>query len=80
MHHQEFMGSLDRDTCPRGLEPCLQALWYDAKCEWEKAHEIMQKGDDVMAARIYAYSLRKEGDDGNSCYWHRRAESVFPES
>jgi hypothetical protein len=81
MQYQEFIDSLDSDACPSGLEPCLQALWYDARGEWNNAHEIVQAmGDgDVMAARIHAYLHRKEGDDWNSRYWHRRAGSVYPE-
>ena len=80
MHYQEFMDSLDQDTCPGGLEPCLQALWYDANGEWDAAHEIVQQVDDVTAARIHAYWHRKGGDDWNARYWHRRAGSVFPEN
>ena len=79
MHYQEFMASLDQDRCPGGLEPCLRALWYDAKGEWDTAHEIVQQLDDVMAARVHAYLHRKEGDDWNARYWHRRAGSAFPE-
>ena len=78
MQYREFMNSLDRGTCPGGLEPCLRALWYDAKGEWDAAHEIVQRLDSVMAARIHAYLHRKEGDDWNSRYWHRQAGSVFP--
>lgn len=79
MQYQKFIDSLARDACPGRLEPCLQALWYDAKGEWDTAHEIVQQMDDVMAARIHAYLHRKEGDGWNSRYWHRRAGSVFPE-
>jgi hypothetical protein len=79
MHYREFMQSLDQDSCPGGLEPCLQALWYDAKGEWDTAHELVQQVDDVTAARIHAYLHRKEGDDWNARYWYRRAGSVFPE-
>ena len=79
MLHQEFLDSLNQDTCPSGLEPCLRALWYDAKGEWDKAHEIVQQGKDAMDARIHAYLHRKEGDDWNARYWHRIAGSVFPE-
>ncbi len=79
MQYQEFINSLARDDCPGGLVSCLQALWYDAKGEWDMAHEIVQKTSDVMAARIHAYLHRKEGDDWNLRYWHRRAGSVFPE-
>lgn len=79
MQYQEFIDSLEEDACPDALEPCLQALWYDARSEWDTAHEIVQVMDDVMAARIHAYLHRKEGDVWNSRYWHRRAGSVFPE-
>ena len=79
MHYQEFMDSLDQDTCPSPHEPCLQALWYDAKGEWDTAHEIVQQVDNAMAARIHAYLHRKQGDDRNARYWHRRAGSMFPE-
>ena len=79
MRRQEFLDSLDQDTSPAGLSPCLRALWYDAKGEWQKAHEIVQQVDDLMAARIHAYLHRKEGDDWNARYWHRRAGSEFPE-
>ena len=80
MLYQEFAASLDRDTCPGGLESCLRALWYDAKGEWGEAHAIVQRLDTVMAARIHAYLHRKEGDDWNSRYWHRQAGSAFPAS
>jgi hypothetical protein len=79
MQYQEFIDSFESDVCPAGLEPCLQALWHDARGEWDKAHEIVQAMDDVMAARIHAYLHRKEGDDWNTRYWHRRAGSEFPE-
>jgi len=49
------------------------------KDEWDTAHEIVQQIDDAEAARIRAYLHRKEGDDWNARYWHRRAGSVFPE-
>ncbi|MEN8213049.1 MAG: hypothetical protein ABFR19_01685 [Pseudomonadota bacterium] len=79
MQYQAFIDSLEENNCPGGLEPYLQALWYDAKGEWGRAHEIVQQMDDVTAARIHAYLHRKEGDEWNSRYWHRRAGSLFPE-
>ena len=79
MNYQEFMESLGQGTCPRGLEPGLRALWYDAKGEWDTAHEIVQQVDGSMAARIHAYLRRREGDNWNARYWHRRAGSMFPE-
>jgi hypothetical protein len=78
MKYQEFVNSLSLDRCPTHLEPCLQALWYDAKSDWNSAHAIVQNRGDTMAARIHAYLHRKEGDEWNSKYWHRRAGSVYP--
>ena len=78
MQYREFMNSLAQDTCPGDVDPCLQALWYDAKGEWDAAHEIVQQLDSERAARVHAYLHRKEGDDWNSRYWHRQAGSRFP--
>ena len=79
VRYQVFIDSLGLDACPGVLEPGLQALWHDARDEWDTAHEIVQALDDAMAARIHAYLHRKQGDDWNARYWHRRAGSEFPE-
>ena len=47
MQYQNFIDSLDQDTCPEGLKPNLQALWYDAKGNWHAAHEIVQQLNDM---------------------------------
>jgi hypothetical protein len=78
MNYQQFIDSLQQDKCPDSLEPCLQALWYDAAGDWNRAHEIVQQLDDHVAARIHAYLHRKEGDDWNARYWHRQAGTAFP--
>jgi len=78
MQYREFIDSLGAEACPDGLGPALRALWYEARGDWEAAHEIVQAMDDVMAARIHAYLHRKEGDDWNAHYWHRQAGSAFP--
>ena len=80
MQYEQFIGSLEQDNCPEGLRPCQQALWYDAKGQWNRAHEIVQQSNDTMAARIHAYLHRKEGDEWNARYWYRRAASQFPEN
>lgn len=79
MQYREFMDSLERQHCPAGLEPCLEALWHEAQGDWDTAHAIVQSLHDATAARIHAYLHRKEGDEWNSRYWHRRAGSRFPE-
>lgn len=79
MAYDEFIASLATEACPGGLEPCLQALWHEAQGDWDLAHEIVQVIDSATAARVHAYLHRKEGDQGNARYWHRRAGSEFPE-
>jgi hypothetical protein len=79
MNFENYMQSLDRHECPVGMQPCLQALWYEAAGAWDTAHEIVQDMDDAMAARVHAYLHRREGDIWNSNYWHRRAGTEFPE-
>ena len=79
MQYQEFVDSLEAAQCPADLNAYLKALWYDARGDWNKAHNIVQNLDDSTAARIHAYLHRKEGDEWNSRYWHRRAGSDFPE-
>lgn len=79
MKYQDFIDSLSQKTCPRKLEPRLQALWYDATGDWNNAHEIVQSMEDSVSARIHAYLHRKQGDEWNSRYWHRQAGSTFPE-
>ena len=79
MNYQEFIDSLKLDECPDPLDPCLRALWHDAAGDWDTAHEIVQQINSAGAARIHAYLHRKEGDDWNSRYWHRRAGTSYPE-
>jgi hypothetical protein len=51
----------------------LLALWWDAKGDWNRAHEVAQDVDDADGAWVHAYLHRKEGDAGNAAYWYRRA-------
>lgn len=58
---------------PSGLPPALRALWWAAKGEWERAHDIVMGEDDADAAWVHAHLHRVEGDIGNARYWYRRA-------
>ena len=57
----------------REFDGALLALWWDAKGDWEKAHEIAQDVSDEDGAWVHAYLHRKEGDLGNAAYWYRQA-------
>jgi hypothetical protein len=69
----EFKSTLSQDTPPAGLDPLLQALWFDAKGDWESAHNIAQDIHSSHGSWMHAYLHRKEGDHGNASYWYHRA-------
>jgi len=73
MKSEEFQNSLRDSSPPHNLSGYLQSLWYDAKGDWNRSHEIIQNIEDKTAAWIHAYLHRKEGDIGNADYWYRRA-------
>jgi len=73
MEFDEFKDSLAGKTPPKALTPAQRALWWDAKGDWEKAHESAQEDEGKTAAWVHAYLHRKEGDRDNAGYWYRRA-------
>lgn len=72
MDISEFKESLNRDNPPDSLNPLAEALWWDAKGKWHKAHEIAQNISTSDGSRVHAYLHRKEGDLSNAGYWYRR--------
>lgn len=72
MDLKAFRDSLTQPQPPAGLNPALRALWWDAKGDWDKAHECAQERDDAAGMRVHAYLHRKEGDLANARYWYRR--------
>ncbi|HZB93853.1 MAG TPA: hypothetical protein VE397_20560 [Stellaceae bacterium] len=73
-----FHRSLAEPAPPAGLGLALEALWWDAKGDWQKAHECAQARDDGQGAWVHAYLHRREGDAGNAAYWYRRAGKPVP--
>jgi hypothetical protein len=78
MDLRKFKESVAAAEPPDGLSLALQALWWDAKGDWDKAHECAQERDDQPGTRVHAYLHRKEGDLSNAGYWYRRAQSAMP--
>jgi hypothetical protein len=74
----DFKASLKTDAVPAGLTPLLQALWYDGKGDWERAHTIAQEIHTNNGSWIHAYLHRKEGDSGNASYWYHMADKPYP--
>ena len=73
MGFDSFTASLDEATPPLDLSPELEALWRDAKGDWEEAHRLVQDLETRESAWVHAYLHRKEGDLSNAAYWYRRA-------
>ncbi len=70
---EEFRQSLTAAAPPADLPAALQALWHDARGDWEAAHNVAQDVPDPDGAWVHAYLHRKEGDASNAAYWYRRA-------
>jgi hypothetical protein len=65
--------SLSKAAPPDHLAPTVQALWWAAKGDWDKAHKIVQDDESREAAWVHAYLHRVEGDLPNARYWYRTA-------
>ena len=69
----EFKESLGDGPPPTG-KPALDALWWAARGDWDRAHVIVQDEGGRDAAWVHAYLHRVEGDLGNAAYWYRLAD------
>jgi hypothetical protein len=78
MTFQEFKMSLELSEPPKNISQNLMALWYDAKGDWDRAHQIVQETGEFDGEWIHAYLHRKEGDLGNASYWYRRVGKLRP--
>ena len=78
MDSEDFLKSLQENHPPNGLNKLLQALWYDAKGNWKKSHEIASEIETKDGSLLHAYLHRKEGDQWNADYWYNRAKSKSP--
>ena len=73
MTFEEFEVSVAANSEPaEGLAPALQALWWDAKGDWNLAHEACQGAGTSDGDWVHAYLHRKEGDISNARYWYSR--------
>ena len=73
MDPTEFRASLSAAAAPATVSLPLQALWWDAKGNWGKAHECAQADPGPTGAAVHAYLHRKEPDLSNARYWYNRA-------
>jgi hypothetical protein len=73
MTPSEFSESISAPRPPGGLTPPIEALWWAAKGDWDKAHKIVMDDEGREAAWVHAYLHRVEGDLPNAGYWYRTA-------
>lgn len=76
MDFQSFQEKI-QNNLPDRLPVLLQALFYDAKGDWNKAHDLINEMQGKDAAWVHAYLHRKEGDEANAGYWYSRAGKKF---
>ncbi|UCH48466.1 MAG: hypothetical protein JSU95_01205 [Betaproteobacteria bacterium] len=74
----DFLASLEQDKPGANMPPLLQALWYEVRGDWDRAHKLTQKENSADACWVHAYLHRKEGDLGNAGYWYSRAKREVP--
>lgn len=79
MQFKPFQESLQAAQPPQGLSLALQALWYEGKGDWERAHELADQVHTPENNWVHAYLHRKEGDQWNADYWYRKAGQPSPQ-
>ena len=74
MSFEEFREAINRDAAqPAGLSRPLEALWHDARGDWNRAHDCAQRAPGRNGARVHAYLPRRDGAAANAGYWYARA-------
>jgi hypothetical protein len=73
-----FRESLTDAEPPPGLSLALQALWWEGRGDWQRAHKCAQAQADDAGNAVHAYLHRKEGDLDNAGGWYRRAGRTMP--
>ena len=69
----DFKRSLIKTRPPAGSAPALAALWWAAKDDWQRAHQLVMDEEGKDCAWVHAYLHRQEGDLANAHYWYEQA-------
>jgi hypothetical protein len=69
----EFRATTAASAPPAGISLALQTLWWDAKGDWNRAHQCAQEDEGKTGSIVHAYLHRKEGDMRNAGGWYSRA-------
>jgi hypothetical protein len=77
---EDFKETLSFPEPPEEMNNLLQALWFDAKGDWETAHELVQSVYTHEGAWVHGYLHRKEGDMDNAAHWYGKAGKAIPKN
>ncbi len=77
---EDFKESLNAAEPPEEMNNLFRALWFDAKNNWEEAHELAQSVYTKEGAWVHGYLHRKEGDLDNASHWYAKAGKELPGS
>lgn len=77
MQIDEFRALLPLKSPPESLPVTLAALWWDAKGDWARAHQLVDSLETREGMAVHAYLHRKEGAESNAEYWYGRAGRTF---
>ena len=69
----QFRATVAQGAPPEGISFALQTLWWDAKGDWDRAHNCAQQDEGETGSAVHAYLHRKEGDMRNAGGWYSRA-------
>jgi hypothetical protein len=70
---EELEASVAGAEPPAGIGALVEALWWDARGDWSRAHQIAQDVNTAEGAWVHGYLHRKEGDEANAGYWYGQA-------
>jgi len=77
MNAEAFLKTLEGQDPPAGLPATLEALWWDKRGDWARAHGLVDELETPEGMAVHAYLHRKEGADWNAEYWYQRCGKSF---
>jgi hypothetical protein len=77
MSPEEFRASLGEEAPPNTLTGPLASLWWDAKGDRARAHDLVNELETADGMAVHAYLHRKEGSASNADHWYQRAGRSF---
>jgi hypothetical protein len=73
MDNATFQAACKQDKPPDSLTAPLEALWWDARGDWSRAHQLVDELETPDGMAVHAYLHRKEGEQWNADYWYKRS-------